>query len=330
MRSHTPKTWLTEKNPVSPVRPLKRPIATDQLLLCASLCFAGLAASAAPARADVLYASDSGRIVTLTSSGVGSVFATSVGSTDLMGIAFDSAGNLYAANQGTNTIEKFTPEGVGSTFGDTGPSAPTGLAFDSAGNLYAATLNNTIEKFTPGGVRTLFATTFINNPSALAFDSAGDLYVSHSTPFFNLVLRISPSGEVSTFAAGVPSIGLAFDSAGDLYAANWLDSTVIRYSSEGGIGSVFASDGMLISPLGLAFTDDAGVPLPLVSQVPEPTTFVLGIAALSGLAVIQRRRRRLAARQQSLAAAARRQASLTLIEKSGATPTRPLSSRPAR
>ena len=69
------------------------------------------------------------------------------------GLAFDSAGNLYAANNTSNTIEMFTPGGVPSTFATTGLSNPIGLAFDSAGNLYAANHgNNTIEKFTPGGV----------------------------------------------------------------------------------------------------------------------------------------------------------------------------------
>ena len=67
------------------------------------------------------------------------------------GLAFDSAGNLYAANVNANTIERFTPGGVGSVFANTGLNYPLGLAFDSAGNLYAANLNNnTIEKFTPG------------------------------------------------------------------------------------------------------------------------------------------------------------------------------------
>ena len=36
------------------------------------------------------------------------------------GIAFDSAGNLYTANTGSNTVTKITPGGVSSTFGTTG------------------------------------------------------------------------------------------------------------------------------------------------------------------------------------------------------------------
>jgi hypothetical protein len=46
-----------------------------------------------------------------------------------LGLAFDSAGNLYAANGNNNTIEEFTPGGVGSVFANTGLSQPTFLAF---------------------------------------------------------------------------------------------------------------------------------------------------------------------------------------------------------
>ncbi len=74
------------------------------------------------------------------------------------GLAFDSAGNLFVANQGNNTIEKFTSGGVGSVFANTGLDVPSGVAFDSADNLYAVNQgNNTVEKFTPGGVGSVFA-----------------------------------------------------------------------------------------------------------------------------------------------------------------------------
>ena len=97
-----------------------------------------------------------------------------------VGLAFDSAGNLYAANYDNNTIEKFTPGGVGSLFASTGLSNPRGLAFDNAGNLYAANASgSTIQKFTSGGVGTVFASTGLSNPYGLAFDSAGNLFAAN-------------------------------------------------------------------------------------------------------------------------------------------------------
>ena len=77
---------------------------------------------------------------------------------------------LFVANNGDNTIGKFTPGGIGSVFASSGLSAPTGLAFDSAGNLYAANAgDSTIEKFTPAGVGSVFASSGLSQPTFLAF-----------------------------------------------------------------------------------------------------------------------------------------------------------------
>jgi len=103
------------------------------------------------------------------------------------GLAFDSAGNLYAADGGAQTIYKFAPNGARSVF--VGPSAfdpsvyPVGLAFDSYGNLFVSTEalsnfsgNDTILKFTHG-VPSTFATG-LNFPRGLAFDSSDYLFVA--------------------------------------------------------------------------------------------------------------------------------------------------------
>ena len=68
------------------------------------------------------------------------------------GLAFDGNGNLYIANNDTNSILEVTPGGVISTF-CTSPlfTNPAGLAFDSSGNLFVANWEtNTICKISPG------------------------------------------------------------------------------------------------------------------------------------------------------------------------------------
>ena len=68
------------------------------------------------------------------------------------GLAFDSSGNLYAANLGNSTISKFNASGGYVSNITSNLSSPYGLAFDSSGNLYAANPgNNTISKFGPSG-----------------------------------------------------------------------------------------------------------------------------------------------------------------------------------
>ena len=80
-------------------------------------------------------------------------------------------GDVYVANNGNNTIERFTLGGTASVFASTGLSNPIGLAFDAAGNLYAANrASNNIEQFTPGGA-SVFALG-LSSPFYLAFEPA--------------------------------------------------------------------------------------------------------------------------------------------------------------
>lgn len=79
------------------------------------------------------------------------------------GIAFDAAGRLYAYDSVADSIVRFVPGGLPSTFvaglkANYGFLSPSALAFDGAGNLYVADYqsNGFIERFTPGGVGSRF------------------------------------------------------------------------------------------------------------------------------------------------------------------------------
>ena len=64
-------------------------------------------------------------------------------------LALDSAGNIYVANQGSNTVTKYAPAGGAATLTiSAGISTPFALALDSAGNIYVANYSsNTVTKY---------------------------------------------------------------------------------------------------------------------------------------------------------------------------------------
>ena len=208
-----------------------------------------------------LFVPNSGtnKVMQFTINGVGSVFANT--SSSSWALAFDSAGNVYVATPGDNSIRKFSPAGsdlgVFATLGSSGGQGPTGLAFDSAGNLYASDANdNTIKKFTPGGSRSVFANTGLLYPIGLAFDTAGNLYVANGNG--NNIRKFSSTGtDLGVFASsgGASPYGLAFDSTGNLYVANNGSGGIVKITPAGS-GSVFANPSGA-TPVGVAF-DSAG------------------------------------------------------------------------
>jgi DNA-binding beta-propeller fold protein YncE len=129
------------------------------------------------------------------------------------GLAFDGAGNLYAADGGAQTIYKFAPNGARTVFA--GPSAfapgesPVGLAFDSSGNLFVSieTFSNpgadSIVYFTPTRVKSTFAAG-LTFPRGLAFDSSGNLFVAEANAIPDGdILKFPPGGGSPTvFASG--------------------------------------------------------------------------------------------------------------------------------
>jgi sugar lactone lactonase YvrE len=141
------------------------------------------------------------------------------------GLAFDSAGNLFAADVTGQTIYKFTPDGTRSVF--VGPEAftaetgPFGLAFDRSGNLFASTAvfpynRDRILKFTPNGVKRTFVSG-LPNPRGLTFDRAGHLFVAQTPPSAGGdILKFRRDGVPTVFAS---EIGLAQENSGPEYLA---------------------------------------------------------------------------------------------------------------
>lgn len=154
---------------------------------------------------------DIGDISKFTPQGVKSTFASDG---NILGLAFDLSGNLFASHGGATDqgggITKYTPDGTGSNFAV--PGGP-GLAFGASGNLFAGSTpafssNSEIVEFTPTGARTVF-TSEVQRPARLAFDNAGNLFVAD--PDSGSILKFTPDAQKSTFATGLGPGFLAFE-----------------------------------------------------------------------------------------------------------------------
>ena len=148
-------------------------------------------------------------------------------------IAADSAGTLYVADTGGNTVRKIASGNVTTLAGQTGRSSsvdgkgsaarfedPYAVAVDGSGNVYVAdATDHSIRKITPDGTVTTFAgkpgtfgssdgtgvAAMFKTPQGIATDSVGNVYVADTGNA--TVRKITSAGVVTTLAGTAGSEG---------------------------------------------------------------------------------------------------------------------------
>jgi trimeric autotransporter adhesin len=224
-----------------------------------------------------------------------------------VGVAADSAGNLYIADQGNNVIRKVSTNGTITTVagnhtegysGDSGQAtnatlyAPSGVAVDSAGNLYIADQgNNRIRMVSTAGTITTVAgngtagyggdngaatSATLNKPSAVAEDGGNNLYILDTG---NNVVRKVTTGTITTIVGnGTPGYtgdggpatsatlntphGLGIDASGNLYIAD-SKNNAMRMVNTAGVVTTVAGDGTA------GYSGDGGLPTSATLNNPQ-------------------------------------------------------------
>ncbi|HEY4271853.1 MAG TPA: hypothetical protein VGM65_07595 [Candidatus Udaeobacter sp.] len=183
------------------------------------------------------------KFVALTVAGLGTILLSI--SADAGALAFDAAGNLFAADG--HSIFKYTPDGTRSTFA--AGLHPLSLCFDSEGNLFVVDdavteAKSSILKFTPDGKKSTVAKG--TNPDGMAFDRSGNLVVSQGDSIF----KFTPKGIKRTFVISKPFpdfTDLVFDAAGNHFVTD--EHSISKFAPDG-TKSTFV--GGLDHPTGLA------------------------------------------------------------------------------
>ncbi len=176
-----------------------------------------------------------------------------------LGVAVDSGGNVYVADNGNHTIRKITPARVVSTIAGqagsigsadgTGSAArfynPSGVTVDSAGTVSVADQNNnTIRKIDASTVvTTLAGSAFASgaadgvrdaarflNPCGVTMDSAGNGYVADYNN--HTIRKITPGGGVTTLAGLAGNSGSADGTGSD---ARFYNPTGVTVDSAGNV-----------------------------------------------------------------------------------------------
>jgi sugar lactone lactonase YvrE/formylglycine-generating enzyme required for sulfatase activity len=162
------------------------------------------------------------------------------------GLAMDSNGNIYVADDGNSKIRRIAPNGVVSDFGSS-IQYPRAVAVDANNNVYAASNNHAIYRITPSGTTAVFAgavnsagstdstvptSARFRDPEGLSMDPTGT-YLLVADRSNHKIRKIDiASGAVTTFAGNASNTSGTEDGAA-LTTARFKEPYGIAFAPDG-------------------------------------------------------------------------------------------------
>lgn len=187
------------------------------------------------------------------------------------GVAVDTAGNVYIADNNNNVVRKVNTAGIITTIagnasghagyvGDGHPADsallnnPMAVAVDLAGNIYISDNgNNVIRKVNPAGIISTYAgrdtvsgytgdngpadSATLSSPQGIAVDAAGDLYIADN--YNNVIRKVNTAGIITTFAGNRTITGTTNGDGGPADSAYFAGPYGVAVDS---VGNVYIAD----------------------------------------------------------------------------------------
>lgn len=162
-----------------------------------------------------------------------STIATGFGNL-VLGIATDSAGNVYVTDFSNGIIKKMDANGQGLTTLASNLSQPTGIAVAGNGEIYFTDFGNgEVKKMSANGQTITTFANGLNQPAGITLDSSGNVYVANSGS--NEIVKISANGmNRQTLGSGFSNPwDVKLDTTGNIYVADRLNSQIIKMDANG-------------------------------------------------------------------------------------------------
>jgi sugar lactone lactonase YvrE len=218
-----------------------------------------------PPAAGLVVAEDSNSSVIELPPGGGSAHYVGASFSGPTGLATDTLGDVFVADNGNNRVIE-DPAAGGQTTVGTGLTHPNGVAVDQSGDVFIADSgNNRVVEVPAGGGPQQTLLSGLSTPWGVATDAAGDVFVADTGN--NRVLELpAVGGNPITLASGLlhPQ-AIAADVQGDVFVADTGNNQVDEIPAGGGALTTLLGPSSVTAPTGVAV--DAAGNLYVSSQV---------------------------------------------------------------